>query len=132
MGAGLLVAPSADVDSGRAASVCVCACVHLCMLLKLLKAPHPPRCPPPYSFGLRTPCPSSLPPPPHPTPPSARPCRTPLAAGVVGNVLHLGLLLGLVFGLGWGVAGAGLATSLSHWAALAYLMANVLGKGYMR
>ena len=59
-------------------------------------------------------------------------CRTPLAAGVFGNVLHLGLILALVFGLGWGVAGAGLATSLSHWAALGFLLANVVGRGYMQ
>jgi Na+-driven multidrug efflux pump len=37
-----------------------------------------------------------------------------------------------VFGAGWGVAGAGLATSLSHWTALAFLLANVLGRGYMK
>lgn len=48
------------------------------------------------------------------------------------NVLHLGLLLVLVFGLGWGVAGAGLATSISHWAGLAFLLATVLSRGYMR
>lgn len=58
--------------------------------------------------------------------------RTPLAAGMFSNVLHLGLLVALVFGLGWGVAGAGLATSISHWAGLAFLLATVLGRGYMR
>ncbi len=58
--------------------------------------------------------------------------RTPLAAGMFSNVLHLGLLLVLVFGLGWGVAGAGLATSISHWAGLAFLLATVLSRGYMR
>ncbi|KAI3426457.1 hypothetical protein D9Q98_008824 [Chlorella vulgaris] len=58
--------------------------------------------------------------------------RSPLAAGVVGNLLHLALILVLVFGLGWGVAGAGLATSLSHWAALSYLIGTVLSRGYMR
>lgn len=63
---------------------------------------------------------------------SAAPCRTPLAAGMFSNVLHLGLLVALVFGLGWGVAGAGLATSISHWAGLAFLLATVLGRGYMR
>lgn len=60
------------------------------------------------------------------------PCRTPLAAGMFSNVLHLGLLVAFVFGAGWGVAGAGLATSLSHWVALAFLLANVLGRGYMK
>ena len=49
-----------------------------------------------------------------------------------GNVLHLGLILLLVFGMGWGVAGAGLATSISHWATLSFLLANVLGRGYMQ
>ena len=48
------------------------------------------------------------------------------------NVLHLLLILALVFGARWGVAGAGLATSLSHWTALAFLMANVVGRGYMK
>ena len=68
-----------------------------------------------------------------PPAPLARPARsTPLAAGIFSNVLHLGLLVSLVFGLGWGVAGAGLATSLSHWVAVGFLLANVLGRGYMR
>ncbi|EFN56262.1 hypothetical protein CHLNCDRAFT_57674 [Chlorella variabilis] len=58
--------------------------------------------------------------------------KTPLAAGMVGNLIHLGLILALVFGLGWGVAGVGLATSLSHWVALTFLMANVLGRGYVK
>ncbi|PSC70934.1 MATE efflux family isoform A [Micractinium conductrix] len=58
--------------------------------------------------------------------------RTPLYAGILGNLLHLGLIMLLVFGLGWGVAGAGLATSLSHWLSIAFLLANVLGRGYMR
>ena len=57
---------------------------------------------------------------------------TPLAAGVFSNVLHLGLLMALVFGMGLGVAGAGLATSLSHWVAVAFLLANVLRRGYVR
>lgn len=58
--------------------------------------------------------------------------RTPLAAGIFSNILHLGLLVAFVFGAGWGVAGAGLATSLSHWVALAFLLANVLGRGYVK
>lgn len=58
--------------------------------------------------------------------------RTPLAAGIFSNVLHLGLLVTFVFGAGWGVAGAGLATSLSHWVALAFLLTNVLGRGYVK
>lgn len=51
---------------------------------------------------------------------------------MVSNVIHLGLLLLLVFGMGWGVAGAGLATSLSHWVALTFLVANCLRCGYLR
>ncbi|KAI7846376.1 hypothetical protein COHA_000087 [Chlorella ohadii] len=58
--------------------------------------------------------------------------KTPLAAGIFSNVLHLGLLVTFVFGAGWGVAGAGLATSLSHWVALAFLLTNVLGRGYVK
>lgn len=76
--------------------------------------------------SLAHPLPWPLPPPSAPAP------RTPLAAGMFSNVLHLGLILAFVFGAGWGVAGAGLATSLSHWVALAFLMANVLGRGYMK
>lgn len=48
------------------------------------------------------------------------------------NLLHLGLLVLLVFKLNLGVAGAGLATSLSHWVAITFLMTRVLSRGYMR
>lgn len=59
-------------------------------------------------------------------------CSTPLYCGIVSNVVHLGLLAALVFAAGWGVTGAGLATSLSHWVAIAFLLGNVLRRGYMR
>lgn len=67
--------------------------------------------------------------------PSLPPCptfRTPLTAGIVSNIFHLGLDILLVFGLGWGVVGAALATSLSHWVTIAILFAMVVKKGYLR
>lgn len=57
---------------------------------------------------------------------------TPLTAGVVSNLVHLALDVALVFGLGWGVTGAALATSLSHWATLLVLLGAVMRKGYLR
>lgn len=58
--------------------------------------------------------------------------RTPLLAGIISNIIHLGLDIALVFGLGWGVSGAALATSLSHWVTLLILGALIIGKGYLR
>lgn len=53
-------------------------------------------------------------------------------AGVISNIVHLGLDIALVFWLGWGVTGAALATSLSHWATLIILTGLVINKGYLR
>ena len=57
---------------------------------------------------------------------------TPLMAGIISNVFHLGLDIVLVFVLKWGVRGAALATSLSHWATLLILGGMVIGRGYLR
>ncbi|KAL4526800.1 hypothetical protein Ndes2526A_g01231 [Nannochloris sp. 'desiccata'] len=57
---------------------------------------------------------------------------TPLMAGVISNIVHLGLDIALVFWLGMGVTGAALATSLSHWATLIVLGALVMRKGYLK
>jgi putative MATE family efflux protein len=57
---------------------------------------------------------------------------TPLMAGVISNIVHLGLDIALVFWLGMGVTGAALATSLSHWATLIVLGALVMKKGYLK
>eukprot|EP00887_Chlorella_sp_A99_P007431 scaffold2.g7431.t1 len=57
---------------------------------------------------------------------------TPLMAGLISNVVHVGLDVVLVFALGWGVVGAALATSLSHWLTLLILMGLVMQRGYLR
>ena len=51
---------------------------------------------------------------------------------MISNVIHLGLDVALVFGLGWGVVGAALATSLSHWVTLTILGGMVIAKGHLR
>jgi Na+-driven multidrug efflux pump len=58
--------------------------------------------------------------------------RTPLIAGIVSNIVHLGLDVALVFWLGLGVTGAALATSLSHWLTLLILAGMVINKGYLQ
>jgi hypothetical protein len=60
------------------------------------------------------------------------PRRTPLIAGLASNVIHLFLDVALVFWAGMGVAGAALATSISHWATFAFLLSMVVGKGHLR
>ena len=67
-----------------------------------------------------------------PCPSSALPRRTPLVAGLISNVFHLAADVVLVFVMGWGVAGAALATSLSHWLTLVILLGLVLQRGYLR
>lgn len=57
---------------------------------------------------------------------------TPLMAGILSNVVHLGLDVALVFWLGMGVTGAALATSLSHWVTVGVLLGMVVRKGYLR
>ncbi len=59
-------------------------------------------------------------------------CRTPLWAGILSNIVHLGLDVVLVFWLGWGVMGAALATSLSHWVTTLVLGAMIISKGHLR
>uniref|UniRef100_A0A1D1ZX61 Protein DETOXIFICATION n=1 Tax=Auxenochlorella protothecoides TaxID=3075 RepID=A0A1D1ZX61_AUXPR len=58
--------------------------------------------------------------------------RTPLIAGLLSNIVHVALDFGLVYWAGWGVLGAGLATSLSHWVTVAVLGALVIRKGHLR
>lgn len=53
-------------------------------------------------------------------------------AGVVSNIIHFGLDIAFIFWLGWGVKGAALATSLSHWLTLVILGTLVVRKGYLR
>ena len=53
-------------------------------------------------------------------------------AGVISNIVHLGLDIALVFWMGWGVTGAALATSISHWATLLILLGLVVNKGYLK
>jgi len=53
-------------------------------------------------------------------------------AGVYSNIFHLALDIVLVFSLGWGVLGAALATSLSHWVTIGILFFMVVRKGLLR
>ena len=55
-----------------------------------------------------------------------------MTAGIVSNIVHLFLDIFLVFVLNWGVVGAALATSLSHWATITVLAIFVMRKGYLR
>jgi putative MATE family efflux protein len=57
---------------------------------------------------------------------------TPLVAGIISNIFHLFLDILLVFTLGWGVTGAALATSLSHWVTILILSGMVVRKGYLK
>lgn len=59
-------------------------------------------------------------------------CRTPLTAGIISNIFHLFLDVAFVFWLQWGVTGAALATSLSHWVTLLILGSRVVNKGYLK
>lgn len=60
------------------------------------------------------------------------PCRTPLIAAVASNFVNLGLDCFLMFVLGWGVAGAGLATSVSQYASFGVMYYLMLKKGILR
>lgn len=67
-----------------------------------------------------------------PTPPLPMLSRTPLIAGLLSNIVHVALDFGLVYWAGWGVLGAGLATSLSHWVTVGVLGTLVVQKGHLR
>lgn len=55
-----------------------------------------------------------------------------MLAGIVSNIVHLGLDIAFVFWLQLGATGAALATSLSHWLTLCILLSMVMKKGYLR
>ncbi|KAL3150527.1 hypothetical protein ABBQ32_000344 [Trebouxia sp. C0010 RCD-2024] len=58
--------------------------------------------------------------------------KTPLIAAVASNFVNLGLDCFLMFVLGWGVAGAGLATSVSQYASFGVMYYLMLKKGILR